>query len=120
LGLLFFGRNVSTLYTDEGAVLSLSAQALIIVAVAQPFQSVRFVLTSALRGAGDSRFTAVITLIGILIVRPFVSWLLVNWMQSQWGMGLIGAWIALISDQMTCFVLSLIRYKKGRWAVIKV
>jgi len=120
LGLFFFGRNVSTLYTDEGAVLSLSAQALIIVAVAQPFQSVRFVLTSALRGAGDSRFTAVITLIGILIVRPFVSWLLVNWMQSQWGMGLIGAWIALISDQMTCFVLSLIRYKKGRWAVIKV
>ncbi len=118
--LYFFGGTVSLLYTKDQAVIALAVQALTIVAFAQPFQSCRFVFTSALRGAGDSRFTAVITLIGILIVRPLVSFLIVDWMQANWGLGLIGAWIALISDQMTCFVLSLIRYKRGKWATLKV
>jgi len=119
-GLFFFGGKVALLYTDDMVVIGLAVQALTLVAFAQPFQSCRFVFTSALRGAGDSRFTAIITLIGILIVRPLVSWLIVDWMQANWGLGLIGAWIALISDQMTCFVLAIVRYKQGKWATLKV
>lgn len=116
VALLTFGRALAHLYTQDEIVIGLAVQALTIVAFAQPFQSARFVFTSALRGAGDSRFTAVITLIGILIVRPLVSKLTVDVL----SLGLIGAWIALISDQMTCFVLAIIRYVRGKWATLKV
>ena len=80
--LYFFGGKVSLLYTDDMVVVGLAVQALTLVAFAQPFQSCRFVFTSALRGAGDSRFTAIITLVGIIIVRPVVSWLIVDWKEQ--------------------------------------
>ena len=114
--LFFFGSTVARLYSSDAVIIGMSAQVLKIMAVANPLSNARFVYTSALRGAGDSRFTAWITFIGVLFVRPVMSYLLIN----LFDMGLTGVWIALVSDSLSCCLLSWLRYRSGKWAKIKV
>lgn len=58
------------LYNDDPAVIIQGAEILKLVALIQPFQSSQFILAGALRGAGDTRATAIISFITVLLVRP--------------------------------------------------
>ncbi|MFY9278170.1 MAG: MATE family efflux transporter [Caldicoprobacterales bacterium] len=112
----FFGRYIVALYTNETEVIEQGAKILMLVAFIQPFQSSQFILTGALRGAGDTRATAIIIFITVLLVRPGLAILTIK--HLEWG--LIGAWIALVADQMLRSLLVLIRYNSGKWKSIIV
>ncbi|MCL1796229.1 MAG: MATE family efflux transporter [Clostridia bacterium] len=114
--LIVCGGPLARLYTDEALIIAMVAQVLTIVSVSNPTSNARFVYNSALRGAGDSRYTAIITFIGILLVRPLVSAVLVY----VFHMGLVGIWIALISDAVVCFVFARRRWFTESWATIRV
>ena len=116
LGLFFFGGAIGSLYSKEAVIIGYVGTVLKIVALSNVISNSRFVYNSALRGAGDSRFTAVSTFLGILLARPLVASLLVY----VFHLGLTGVWIALISDAVLCYVLAFFRWKNGRWAHIKV
>ena len=114
---LFFGGSILCgLYTDDAVIIALAAAMLKIVAVVNPVSNARLVYVSALRGAGDARFMAVITFVGVLLVRPLMSLLLIN----VFHFGLHGVWIALVSDSLLCFIIAGIRYRGGKWAYIQV
>lgn len=85
------------------------------VAFAQPLQASQFVLAGGLRGAGDTRSTAIIITLTTMLLRPLLAILLV----SQ-GMGIYGAWAALICDQILRSLLVYLRYHSGRWKLIKL
>jgi Na+-driven multidrug efflux pump len=89
---------------------------MLFVAFLQPFQGSQFIIAGGLRGAGDTKTTAMITFITVLLVRPGVAILLVN----ATRLGLYGAWIALACDQMLRTVLVFGRYKSGKWKTIKL
>ena len=112
----FFGRQIAGLYTDDAAIILAGTSILKLVAFVQPFQSSQFILAGALRGAGDTRATAVITFLTVLLVRPGLAILLIN--VFHWG--LYGAWIALVSDQLLRSLLVLLRYNSGKWKKSKV
>ncbi len=112
----FFGEPIMTLYTDDPSVISQGAQILKLVALIQPFQSTQFILAGALRGAGDTRATAIITFITILLLRPGLAKFTINVL--DWG--LEGAWIALAADQVVRSVLVVFRYRSGKWKSIEV
>ena len=116
LVMFFFGKSLAGLYSDIPEIIILSATMLRIIALSNPVSNARFVYVSALRGAGDSRYMAVISFIGVLLMRPGVSLICVNLLH----MGLAGVWIALTSDIVLCYGLSLLRYKRGKWMSIKV
>ncbi len=118
LGLVFFffGGPIAALYSDEPAVISTGAQILMLVALTQPFQSSQFILAGALRGAGDTRSTAFITFITVLLVRPGLALIMVN--VFHWG--LWGAWIALVADQLLRSLLVLLRYNSGKWKLVQM
>jgi Na+-driven multidrug efflux pump len=90
-----------------------------IIALVNPLSNARFVYISALRGAGDSRFAAVVTFIGVILIRPVISFGLIS-PSLPFQMGLAGVWIGLSSDGVICFVMSLVRYMRGKWVFIKV
>jgi putative MATE family efflux protein len=117
--LYFGGEAIASLYTTDRAIIVLAANMLKIIAIANPVSNARFVLISALRGAGDSRFAAVITFVGVLLIRPIISWVLVT-PYLPFQIGLAGVWIALVSDGLACLVLALVRYRQGKWQSIKV
>lgn len=79
-------------------------------------QNIQWVITGILRGSGDTKYTATISLISVTAIRPIVSYLLCY----PFGLGVIGAWIGMGIDQSVRFVSNAIRFKKGNWKNIKV
>ena len=112
----FFGRQIVSLYTNDPAVIEQGTRILKLVAFVQPFQSSQFILAGALRGAGDTRATMVITFLTVLLVRPGLALLLIN--GFHWGLD--GAWIALVTDQLLRSGLVLLRYNSGKWKKIRI
>lgn len=118
LSLIFFflGKPIVSLYTKETEVIAQGARILMFVALVQPLQSSQFILAGALRGAGDTRATAVITMITVLFIRPSLALYSINVL--NWG--LEGAWFALLVDQAIRSLLVLFRFNSGKWKRIKV
>ena len=112
----FFGKYIVALYDNTPAVLESGARIMVFVAILQPIQCSQFILAGALRGAGDTKATAVITLCTIMILRPLLGYLCITVL----NLGIIGAWIAVSCDQSLRSVLVLLRYNSGKWKNVKV
>lgn len=108
----FFGRNIIRLYNStEAEIAERGALILKMIAVIQPLQASQFILSGALRGAGDTKYTAFTIMITVMIVRPLVALLTINVL--NWS--LEGAWVALIADQLLRTVLINLRFNNGKW-----
>ena len=112
---VFFGGNIVGLYNSDPEIIRIGGHIMLIVALLQPFQGSQFIIAGGLRGAGDTKTTAMITFITVLLVRPITAMMLVNA-----GFGLYGAWAALAADQMLRTALVFARYKSGKWKMIKL
>lgn len=112
----FFGKYLVLMYTDDPTVIALSAGALKIIAIAQPFMISNFILAGGLRGVGDTKWTLYITLAGIWGIRVVTAYILA----VKMNMGLPGAWIGMALDMMTRAVLMDRRFASGHWTKIKV
>ncbi|MDD6317212.1 MAG: MATE family efflux transporter [Clostridia bacterium] len=104
-------KFVLGLYTDEAAIITTGSSLLSMIALIQPFQSSQFILAGALRGAGDTKYTAMVTMLTVMLLRPSLAILLIK----QFDMGLHGAWYALVADQLLRTLLVFIRYRSGKW-----
>ncbi len=114
--LLIFARGIlTTLYRVDDKVLELATKVMIFVAIMQPFQSTQFVVGGCLRGAGDTRVQAFIVLFTVVIVRLSLVYLCVNVLH----LGLFGAWIAVIADQILRALGIYARFMQGKWKTIK-
>lgn len=99
-----------------------------LVAFAMPPLACIIILTGALRGAGDTRLPLLLTLIGFLVVRLPVAYLLMYpvvklgslGMVDGLGLGLFGAWLAMFADLTVRGVCFLLRFASGRWKTVKV
>jgi len=142
LSLIFaiFGKYLVMLYNSkELAVIQMGTVIMIIVALLQPFMSSQFILGGLLRGAGDTKSTAIIMLITVVIIRTSVAYVFVSlidysfiagtflsrWLDSTTAGGLTeirlyGAWIAVLADQMLRSWLILLRYNQGKWKEIRL
>lgn len=112
----FLGKYIVGLYNDTPAVLENGARIMLFVAVLQPIQCSQFILSGALRGAGDTKATAVISLCTVLLMRPILGYVFITLCQF----GVIGAWMAICCDQTLRSGLVLLRYNSGKWKKIKV
>ena len=117
---MFVGAEwITALYSSDTDIIRLAALMLRIIAIVNPISNSRFIYISALRGAGDSRFAAYVTFIGVLMIRPVVSYALIASI-FPFQLGLMGVWIGLSSDSVICFILSRLRYAGGKWTSIRV
>lgn len=112
----FFGRQLVGLYTSDQQIIENASVALKIIALVQPFQSSQLILSGALRGAGDTVWPLIATIIGVLLVRIQVALFLVNQME----LGLAGAWIAVLVDQLIRWTLVFFRFRTGKWKKVKI
>jgi Na+-driven multidrug efflux pump len=86
------------------------------VALNQPFKALAFSYQGALRGAGDTRSTSLVALLGAWIVRvPLAASLI--WI---FGWGLAGIWTAVVCDWGVRAVLLRHRFRRGDWKQIKL
>ena len=114
--LIFGGRTIVSLYNKTPEIIHMGGNILIAVGLVQPVQSSQFVVSGGLRGAGDTKFTAFVMFITIILVRSGLAVLLVN----VFHLGLWGAWYALMADQLVRTVLIIYRYNTGKWRFTKL
>ena len=108
---VLFGRQIVGLYNNTEDVIIMGGQILMLIAATQPFQADQFIVSGGLRGAGDTRYTAIVMFITVIGVRSGLALLLVNVLD----LGLWGAWIALALDQLIRSLLMSLRYTSGKW-----
>src|SRR5262249_55700622 len=70
-----------------------------------------------LRGAGDTRVPVLFTWLGFFLVRIPLAYLLT---QQRFGLGLLGAWLAMFADLVVRGVFFLLRFAGGRGEAMKV
>lgn len=114
--LVAWGENLTALYSRTPAVLAAAEPVLLILVLMLPIQTPQFILTGSLRGAGDTASAALVTFVGILVLRP----LLVQLAISVFHSGLAGAWIATLAELIARMTLVLIIYSKGRWKTLRL
>lgn len=114
--IMLLRSTIVGLFTTDAAVIATGAEIMFLIALSLPIQTDSFVISGGLRGAGDTRFTAVSMLITVLIVRSILATLMVTVL----GWELWGAWIALIADILVRGILVYCRYRSGVWKKVKL
>ncbi len=114
--LVIFRRQLYGLFTDDAEVLALGMKLCYFVAGVCMIQTSQIVISGCLRGAGDSRYVAVTSLLSIGTFRVGLSYLLCY----PLGVGVYGAWIGFLVDQCTRLVLNYTRFHRGGWTKIEL
>lgn len=112
----FLGRQIAGFYSTDPGVIGQTALILRLYALVQPAQSTAFILSGALRGAGDTTWVLYANTLGTWVGRVIIGMALVRW----FGLGLLGAWIAMGIDQLGRSFLISSRFKSGHWKTQKV
>ncbi len=113
---MLFGRELFTLFTDEQVILDTGEIIMRIMCVAMFAQVGQVTGMGCLRGAGDTRYTAMVSLASVAVIRPLGTWVF----SYPVGLGVVGAWVGFSADQIVRFILSYVRLKKGDWLKIKI
>ncbi|HMP79152.1 MAG TPA: MATE family efflux transporter [Pirellulaceae bacterium] len=120
------GERIAEFFSGQtaDATTEMAGKLLRIVAWAMPALSIVMVLGGALRGAGDTRLSLLVTVIGLFVVRLPLAVLfcfegeivrLGNWGLEGFGWGVAGAWLAMFADLHMRAGLLLFRFVQGGW-----
>jgi putative MATE family efflux protein len=100
------------LFTTDAIVARKSVEMLWVVAVFMPlFWSVSFVLPAGLKGAGDTRYSLVTSVIGMWAFRVLLGYVL----GITLGLGAVGVYLGMCIDWVVRGILYYIRLRGKRW-----
>lgn len=114
--LFLFPEPLVRLFAQESSVVGMSSQVVRIIAIVQPLLGTGFVMSGALRGAGDTRFPMFSTSLGTWLIRIPMTYALITFMSA----GLVGAWLAMAADVTTRSVLTYAKFRSGSWRTIHI
>ncbi|MDR2658180.1 MAG: MATE family efflux transporter [Oscillospiraceae bacterium] len=114
--LIGFRRPLVSLFSDDPVVLAMAANVMIVCALIQPFQTTSVVISGCLRGAGDTKYVALVMYMCVMGIRPLLSFTAVYLLHA----GLIGAWLSTLVDMAVRMTLVYRRFASGKWFTIKV
>ena len=104
------------MFTEEAEILEYGPMLMFFVVIIVLFQVAQVIYGGCLKGGGDTRFVALVSLISVSFIRPFSGWLFVY----PLNLGLVGAWMGLTLDQFMRLILTHWRFKSNRWLDIKI
>ena len=79
--------------------------------VFEPGRNLNTIIIPVLKGAGDVRFPIYVGISSMWGVSVVGAWLL----GVRLGLGLIGVWVAMATDEWLRGVLMLLRWRSGAW-----
>ena len=107
---IFAPQLVGVFTTDRDAI-SMASQALRVQAFAELFVAIANTVSGILRGAGDTKFSSFLSMIGMWGVRVPLAYILIHF----FGFSLLGVWFPMALDWTMRCLLMTIRYKRGKW-----
>ena len=116
IGLLVFNAQILRLFTEDVGVIASGTTVIATCALIQPAMAASFIFSGALRGAGDTRTTLIISVCSIWALRLVAAYVL----GVSLGLGLLGAWLGIGIDFGFRGLLFWLRFHGEKWAVVKV
>jgi len=119
VGLVFFVAPralLSVFGMADGPVVQMGTQLLRVLAVSGLFVTLALVHTGGLQGTGDTRSPFYISLISQVVVPLGLCFAL----QAAGALAPLGIWLAILLGHTTRAVLSIVRFRQGKWRAIQV
>ena len=113
---LFGGRWLYSLFFEEQHIIEIGVSIIHVIIFVVIFQICQVIYMGCLRGAGDTLYTAVASMISVTFICTIVSYL----GGYTLGLGIVGIWFGVLADQMSRFIFATIRFKQGKWVKIKI
>ena len=104
------------IFTNDDRVIDAGVGALAVVGIGQPAQALIFTLGGALRGAGDTRFPLIATVVNWFVIRLPLAYVLA----FPIGLGLAGVWAGIAADYFVRAALLAWRFNSGAWQRVRV
>jgi Na+-driven multidrug efflux pump len=113
---LFFASPIISIFTNEPAVHRFGVLALQIIGSGYIFYGIGMVMVQALNGAGDTKTPTWINIIGFWLFQIPFGFLLAK----GFGMGPVGAFIAVPVAEVLIALAAFYYFKKGKWKEVVV
>lgn len=114
--LALFSGTLAGLFTQTNTIQSLVVSVLQMMFFFQWTSACSHVLTSGLQGTGDTKYPFYITLLGNIIMRLALGYLLA----FHARLGLVGIWLGIVCDFVFRSIFMWIRLGKEKWQNIKI
>ncbi|HWN80894.1 MAG TPA: MATE family efflux transporter, partial [Candidatus Udaeobacter sp.] len=98
-------------FNADPAVIAVGERLLVIAAIFQVFDAMNLVLSGVLRGAGDTRFPMLATIVMAWIVFLPLAWFL----SVPLGFGVVGGWAAIIAWTLGLALVLGWRFRQRKW-----
>lgn len=113
----FFGaRALFHLFFEEEHIIDIGVSIMHVIIFVVIFQICQVIYMGCLRGAGDTLYTAIASMISVTFIRTIVSYIC----GYTLGLGITGIWLGVLGDQISRFLFATIRFKQGKWIKIKI
>ena len=114
LTIIFFAPELSRYFIgDNELTITYTVQFIYLLGAMMPLMAVEFAIGGALRGAGDTRFPLIATILGLIVMRcGFAS------IAVYLGLDVFWVYAALVGDYVLKSLLLIWRFRKGRWKTL--
>jgi MATE family multidrug resistance protein len=109
--MLIAAHPLVSLFSSAPEVQALAVRLLYVSAAFQVFDGAGIVARGVLRGAGDVRFAAWVTVIAAWVCTPPLTLVLGFWM----GLGALGGWLGIFAEIMASTAVLWWRLERGHW-----
>lgn len=118
LAVLYFvgARPLYNLFFKEEHIVEIGVDIMHVIILVVIFQICQVIYMGCLRGAGDTFYTAVASMISVTIIRTAVSY----FCGYTLAWGIIGIWLGVLGDQVSRFIFASTRFKAGKWTQIRI
>jgi putative MATE family efflux protein len=114
LTVMYFAQALAEYFIGSGAqTIAYTVQFIYILGAMMPLLAVEFAIGGALRGAGDTRFPLITTILGLLVMRCGLAAL-----AAYFALPVIWVYAALIGDYVLKGVMLIWRFRQGRWKTL--
>ncbi|MBL6815404.1 MAG: MATE family efflux transporter [Pseudomonadales bacterium] len=114
LAVMVFAEALATYFIGDGELtIAYTVQFIYVLGAMMPLLAVEFAIGGALRGAGDTRFPLIATILGLLVMRCGLAAV-----AAYFGLPVIWVFAALIGDYVLKGAMLIWRFRQGRWKTI--
>jgi len=118
LAVIYFlgGKWLYSMFFEEADIVAVGVKIMYVTAVIVVLQISQVIYMGCLRGAGDTLYTAMASMVSVTVVRTAFSYVC----GFVLGWGVIGIWLGIVADQGARLLLGATRFQKGKWTQIKI
>ena len=112
----FGGHAIMSAFFVEPEIVKIGVDITRIIIIVVIFQVSQVIYMGCLRGAGDTGYTALASIISVTVIRTAFSYVF----GYTLGFGINGVWMGILADQVSRFIFGSIRFKRGKWTAIRI